>query len=89
MTRPVDGYGPGVDRINPLVYSKTPQEFTVDTPDAGDADVKVTVTPSPQPGTISVSFVPREVGEQFLSIKRKKGGNTVKKPARLLQFADE
>ena len=79
MTRPVDAskvkcYGPGVDRVNPL-YSKTPQEFTVDTSEAGDADLEVTVeTPNrktlkPEPvcekgdGVYTVDYTPEDEGE--------------------------
>ena len=79
VTRPVDAskvkcYGPGVDRINPL-YSKTPQEFTVDTSEAGDADLEVTVeTPNrkilkPEPvcekgdGVYTVDYTPEDEGE--------------------------
>ena len=79
VTRPVDAskvkcYGPGVDRVNPL-YSKTPQEFTVDTSEAGDADLEVTVeTPNrktlkPEPvcekgdGVYTVDYTPEDEGE--------------------------
>lgn len=79
MTRPVDAskvkcYGPGVDRVNPL-YSKTPQEFTVDTSEAGDADLEVTVetpgrkTLKPEPvcekgdGVYTVAYTPEDEGE--------------------------
>lgn len=79
MTRPVDAskvkcYGPGVDRVNPL-YSKAPQEFTVDTSEAGDADLDVTVeTPNrktlkPEPvcekgdGVYTVDYTPEDEGE--------------------------
>lgn len=79
VTRPVDAskvkcYGPGVDRINPL-YSKTRQEFTVDTSEAGDADLEVTVeTPNRktlklQPvcekgdGVYTVDYTPEDEGE--------------------------
>lgn len=79
MSRPVDAskvkcYGPGVDRVNPL-FSKAPQEFTVDTSEAGDADLKVTVeTPDrkvlePEPvcekgdGVYTVAYTPEDEGE--------------------------
>lgn len=79
VTRPVDAskvkcYGPGVDRINPL-YSKARQEFTVDTSEAGDADLEVTVeTPNrktlkPEPvcekgdGVYTVDYTPEDEGE--------------------------
>ena len=39
---------------------------------SGKVDESLKLQPGPQPGTISVSFVPREAGEHFLSIKRKK-----------------
>ena len=52
-------------------------------------DESLKFQPGPQPGTISVSFVPRKVGDHFLSIKRKIGGKSVDKLAQLLQFADE
>lgn len=79
VTRPIDVskvkcYGPGVDRVNPL-FSKAPQEFTVDTSEAGDADLEVTVeTPDrkilePEPvcekgdGVYTVAYTPEEEGE--------------------------
>lgn len=79
VTRPVDAskvkcYGPGVDRVNPL-YSMAPQEFTVDTSEAGDADLDVTVeTPNrktlkPEPvcekgdGVYTVDYTPEDEGE--------------------------
>lgn len=79
MTRPVDAskvkcYGPGVDRVNPL-FSKTPQEFTVDTTEAGDADLEVTVetpdrkTLKPEPvcekgdGVYTVAYTPEDEGK--------------------------
>lgn len=79
VTRPVDAskvkcYGPGVDRVNPL-YSKTPQEFTVDTSEAGDADLDIIVeTPNrktlkPEPvcekgdGVYTVDYTPEDEGE--------------------------
>lgn len=91
MTRPVDAskvkcYGPGVDRVNPL-YSKTPQEFTVDTSEAGDADLEVTVeTPNrktlkPEPvcekgdGVYTVDYTPEDEGEiPILSSKHVRSG---------------
>ena len=80
VTKPVDAskvkcYGPGVDRVNPL-YSKVPQEFTVDTSEAGDADLTVTVdapgrkTIKPEPvcekgdGVYTVAYTPEDEGER-------------------------
>ena len=40
---------------------------------SGKVDESLKLQPGPQPGTISVSFVPREAGEHFLSIKKKEG----------------
>lgn len=82
VTRPVDVskvkcYGPGVDRVNPL-FSKAPQEFTVDTSEAGDADLEVTIeTPGrqvlkPEPvcekgdGVYTVDYTPEEEGKKRL-----------------------
>lgn len=79
VTRPVDAskvkcYGPGVDRVNPL-FSKAPQEFTIDTTEAGDADLEVTVetpdrkTLKPEPvsekgdGVYTVAYTPEDEGE--------------------------
>ena len=67
-------YGPGVDRVSPL-FSQTPQEFTVDTSEAGDADLEVTVDApkrkvlKPEPvcekgdGVYTVEYTPEEEGE--------------------------
>lgn len=85
VTRPVDAskvkcYGPGVDRISPL-YSKTPQEFTVDTSEAGDADLEVTVDAprrkvlKPEPvcekgdGVYTVEYTPEEEGSYTVNVK--------------------
>lgn len=66
-------YGPGVDRVNPL-FSQAPQEFTVDTSEAGDADLEVTVDAprrkvlKPEPvcekgdGVYTVEYTPEEEG---------------------------
>ena len=79
MTRPVDVskvkcYGPGVDRVNPL-FSQAPQEFTVDTSEAGDAPLEVTVDAprrkvlKPEPvcekgdGVYTVEYTPEEEGK--------------------------
>ena len=78
VTRPVDAskvkcYGPGVDRVHPL-FSTAPQEFTVDTSEAGDADLEVTVDApgrkvlKPEPicekgdGVYTVQYTPEEEG---------------------------
>lgn len=44
---------------------------------SGKVDESLTLQPGPKPGTISVSFVPREVGEHFLSIRKKKDGTPI------------
>lgn len=44
---------------------------------SGKVDESLTLKPGPKPGTISVSFVPREVGEHFLSIRKKSDGSPI------------
>lgn len=44
---------------------------------SGKVDESLTLKPGPKPGTISVSFVPREVGEHFLSVKKRKDGSPI------------
>lgn len=63
-----------MDRVNPL-FSKAPQEFTIDTTEAGDADLEVTVetpdrkTLKPEPvsekgdGVYTVAYTPEDEGE--------------------------
>ena len=67
-------YGPGIDKSAPL-YSKAPQEFTVDTSEAGDAPLDVKVTPPTGParepdeikqvgdGVYQVKYTPEDEGE--------------------------
>ena len=44
---------------------------------SGKVDESLTLQPGPKPGTICVSFVPREIGEHFLSIRKKKDGTPI------------
>lgn len=44
---------------------------------SGKVDESLTLKPGPKPGTISVSFVPREVGEHFLSIRKRSDGSPI------------
>ena len=66
-------YGPGVDKAATL-YSKTLQEFTVDTTEAGEAPLDVMVTPPTGPakkpdeikeagdGVYRVKYTPEDEG---------------------------
>ena len=44
---------------------------------SGKVEESLKLQPGPKPGTISVSFVPREVGEHYLSIRRKRDKSPV------------